>query len=127
MISLEGFNSYTLWTTLNAGDPTPRCSRDRWVYNAADCTDAQFRYVTPSTQAEGKNISMAFDTCIPLETMFYSSAAGIWTLTDITNRYKQIKHDCPDAYDAIIEYARSITNYRDSRTKLFQSLIDQVD
>lgn len=34
---------------------------------------------------------------------------------------------CLSSYEKIVEAARSITNYRDSRIKLFQSLIDEID
>lgn len=40
MIALSKLNQYSLWTTANAGDTIGRCSRDRWVYDVADCTSS---------------------------------------------------------------------------------------
>ena len=41
-------------------------------------------------------------------------------------RYVQIKQDCNTAYTGIENYAKSLTEYRDSRENLFQSLSNQL-
>lgn len=71
---------------------------------------------------------MDYDTCIPLHTSIQDGKTA-WTLSDITERYMQLKSEtgCETAYNKIVEAARSITNYRDSRIRLFQSLIDEID
>lgn len=70
---------------------------------------------------------MDFDTCIPFHTQLSTSSGGRWSLTDINKRYQQLKQTCNPAYEEIMNYATSITNYRDSRRNLFQSLVDSID
>lgn len=69
---------------------------------------------------------MNYVTCISFNLKLSQSSASIWTLADMQKRYKQIKQNCPDAYDLITDYGGSIIRYRDSRINLFQGLIDQV-
>ena len=69
---------------------------------------------------------MTLDTCISLQQKYSISSPSIWTLSDIQKRYKQFRGTCPVAYDKINEYGNAIINYRDSRTNLFQGMIDQL-
>lgn len=69
---------------------------------------------------------MGYVTCYPLNVKPTIGSAGIWTFTDFTDRYKQIRYDCEDSYDIVMGYAKSILLYRDSRIDLFQSLIDEL-
>lgn len=69
---------------------------------------------------------MTFDTCISFQTKLYTSSPSIWTIVDMQKRYKQIRQDCEDAYNKIVDYGGSLTKYRDSRINLFQGLIDQL-
>lgn len=69
---------------------------------------------------------MLQDTCISFNTMLYNSSSGIWTLTDMQKRYRQIKQTCEVAYTKIVDYGGALVSYRNSRINLFQSLIDQL-
>lgn len=124
MYALDHMNEYTLWTTSNAGDAVPRCTRDRWVYDEVDCATSE--HVYDEAVDDSLYITMTYVSCFSFNSMFSTTSASIWTLTDIIKRYKQKKQECPGAYSAITGYAESITAYRDSRIDLFQNLIDQM-
>ena len=123
-VALTKMNQYSNEYT---GASFPHCSKDHWVFDVADCTDpSEAVYSTPATEAEGQTIDTNFITCISLNLKLSQSSPSNWTERDIASRYVQIKQDCPQAYDGIVEYAESITNYRDSRENLFQSINQQL-
>lgn len=49
MVALQVFNGFTQWTTNTPPDGIDRCSRDRWVYDTADCLSTEHTYQTPAT------------------------------------------------------------------------------
>lgn len=67
--------------------------------------------------------------CIPLSSRLTQTSPSAWTVGDIAYRYLSVrscKTNSSDAYTRILKYARSLTNYRDSRVNLYQSLYDQL-
>ncbi len=42
-------------------------------------------------------------------------------------RYKQTRTGCSESYAIILDYARAITRYRDSRIDLFTAIKDQLN
>jgi hypothetical protein len=67
--------------------------------------------------------------CISLNTRISTSAPSIWTASDIAQRYLSVrscKLNSDLAYEKILDYATSLTNYRDSRINLYKGVSDQL-
>jgi hypothetical protein len=67
--------------------------------------------------------------CISLNSRISTSAPSIWTASDIAQRYLSVrscKLNSDLAYTQILNYATSLTNYRDSRINLYKGISDQL-
>jgi hypothetical protein len=121
-----------LYTNQNSVGVNTTCSNDLWVYDVANCTYAgsESIYSPSADTTKGLYIPASGSLCISLNTRISQSAPSIWTSSDIGNRYLSIRectgNKSSEAYDKIISYANSITNYRDSRINLYKSLSDQL-
>jgi hypothetical protein len=65
--------------------------------------------------------------CISLNEMFATSYDRKWTQDDFIKRYVQIREDCGNAYDNIVNFGMTLIDFRDSRVNLFQSIEDSLD
>lgn len=127
MISLAKLNSYSLQSPSNPSDGITRCTKDNWVFDAVDCPTSQYVFVPPATEAQGIALDNSIITCISLNSKLYQGSPNDkWTITDVMNRYKQIRGSCLSAYTKITEYANALIQYRDSRINLFKGFIDQL-
>ena len=67
--------------------------------------------------------------CISLNLKISTSARSIWTASDIAQRYLSVRYcklNSENAYMNILDYAASLTNYRDSRINLYKGISDQL-
>lgn len=122
-----------LRTNINSTGVNTTCARDFWVFDPTNCSysGSQSIYTPSSDTTNGVYIPPTGSLCISLNSRISQTAPSIWTTSDIANRYLAIRNcssptNSTYAYDEIVYYATSITNYRDSRINLYKSLYDQL-
>jgi hypothetical protein len=126
-VALKNMN---LYTNQNSTGVNTTCANDYWVYDMTNCTYGSSESLySPNDINTGLYIPSSGTLCLSLNTRISQSAPSIWAASDIAQRYISV-HSCKPnstfAYDKIIYYANSITNYRDSRINLYKSLSDQL-
>ncbi|CAM6002165.1 unnamed protein product [Sphagnum balticum] len=119
-----------LYTNNGTNGVPPTCSFDYWVFDSTNCTFSanEVMYVS-STPSNGVYFPPTGTLCISFNTKLSSASSNSWEVSDFATRYKT-KKNCNGsiaAYNEIISYATSLTNYRDSRINLYQSLEDQLN
>jgi len=130
-IALSNLNKFT--DEHNSGTSNVTCAKDYWAYDAVNCTFGP----SESVFSPGPNDTVGLyhpptgSLCISLNSRLSTNSPSIWTTNDIANRYLALRQcnpaqNSPSAFDSIISYARSITNYRDSRINLYLSLQSQL-
>jgi hypothetical protein len=96
-------------------------SKDVWVWDKTNCTDPTWA-VYAATASTGTNLSSTFVTCISFNEKLSTTSPSIWSFSDFTMRYVQIRNAYPDAYNQIIYYGQTLIAYRDSRINLFNAI-----
>jgi len=100
-------------------------SKDVWVWDSANCTDpTQITYI--ATAGLGTGLSTSNVTCISFNEKLSTASASIWSFSDFTMRYVQIRGSYPDAYNQIQYYGSTLIAFRDSRINLFQAIYDDL-
>lgn len=98
-------------------------SKDIWVWDITNCTDpTQIKYV--SNASAGTTLSTSNVTCISFNEKLTNGSTNIWSFSDFTMRYVQIRQNYIDAYKMIVYYGQTLIAFRDSRINLFQAIQD---
>ena len=74
----------------------------------------------------GTGLSTTFVTCISFNEKLSTASPSIWSFSDFTMRYVQIRDAYPDAYNKIQYYGATLIAFRDSRINLFQAISDDL-
>ncbi len=129
-VALFNFNQLTLQDNSTGRDHI--CANDYWVFDDTNCSkSSEEALYSPSTDnTNGLYFPPTGSLCISFNDRISTSAPSIWTSSDIAQRY--LSHRSCDSgsnltYEKILLYAESLTNYRDSRKNLYQSLYDQLN
>lgn len=130
-VAIAHMNLLTLM--YNTTSPNNVCANDLWVFDSTNCskTAQESLYAPSADTSNGLYFPPTGSICISLNTRIANSAPSIWTAADIAQRYLS-KRSCnlpnsEQAYNDIIKYAESLTNYRDTRKNQYQSLYDQLN
>lgn len=100
-------------------------SKDVWVWDKANCTDpTQITYT--STAALGTGLSTTNVTCLSFNEKLSTNSPSIWSFSDFTMRYVQIRGGYNDAYKQIQLYGATLIAFRDSRINLFSAIYDDL-
>jgi hypothetical protein len=102
------------------------------VFDATNCTynSTESLYVATGDTSNGLYIPPTGTLCISLNSRLSTSSPAIWSASDIAYRYLSVrscKTNSTTAYDDILAYAQSLTNYRDTRVTLYQTLYNQLN
>ena len=133
-VALSNMNLLTL--KYNSTGTKNVCANDLWVFDSTNCSkSASESLYTPSVDTtNGLAFPSSGSLCISLNTRISSSAPSIWTASDIAQRYlnrrscdPSVAGNSTQAFNDIIKYAQSLTNYRDTRINLYKSLYDQLN
>ena len=93
------------------------------MFDSENCTDSnEITYAATALEANGMSLSNDTVICISFNEKLTTAMPTSWSQSDFTKRYVQIREDCPDAYDKIIYFGKTLINYRDSRVNLFQGI-----
>lgn len=120
-VALYNLNGYTLRA---AG--AQNCSQDDWVFDEANCTTGEAKYVPGTTIVEGTTLR-TYPLCISFNSKLMTSSTSVWTTTDFNARYVQIMANCSTAYSNIMKYGFALINFRDSRINLYKSLYSDLN
>jgi hypothetical protein len=133
-VALDHMNLLTL--KYNSTGTLNVCANDLWVFDATNCSHSvsEALYAPSSDTTNGLYFPPTGSLCLSLNTRISNNAPSIWTASDIAQRYLSKRACDPsaagnstEAYNRIRKYAESLTNYRDSRINLYQSLYDQLN
>ena len=133
-VALANMNLLTL--KANSTGTKNICANDLWVFDNTNCSNSssESTYTPSSDNTNGLYFPPSGTLCISLNSRLSNTAPSIWTASDISQRY--IAHrgcdstaagNSTDAYNTISRYALSLTNYRDSRINVYQSLYDELN
>lgn len=100
-------------------------SKDVWVWDKANCTDPSYS-IYNATASVGTGLSSTYVTCLSFNEKLTSNSPNIWSFSDFTMRYVQIREAYPDAYNRIQFYGQTLIAFRDSRINLFQAIQDDL-